>query len=381
MPSESDESWHTYASLEESIRALRGGVPGWNSWIARYHHKTFEPKIEATPSLWANLRHADLQNAMLDDVDFRRIGLQGANLAEASMINALLTDSHAERVNFSKAVLRNVDFDHTWLNGAQLDQADCRHARFGFSDYRGVSFDRANLQMARFNSVTFSEVSMHDVHVERTSFIDCDLSGVSGSESWFHAGPSYLDLSTLLRSYRALSEAFLRRIGIPEVVLTYLPSLLAEPIQFYSCFISHSSADSHFADRLYADLQANGVRCWYAPKSMKIGDRLRDTIEQSIRIYDKLIVILSRDSVNSDWVEAEVENALERERNRIQNDAGLGRPTILIPIALDDAVHITERAWARTIRRQRHIGDFASWTDPEFYSKSLERLLRDIRSG
>jgi hypothetical protein len=59
-----------------------------------------------------------------------------------------------------------------------------------------------------------------------------------------------------------------------------------EPIQFYSCFISYSSKDHDFAERLHADLQARGVRCWFAPVDLKIGDRFQERIEESIRVYD-----------------------------------------------------------------------------------------------
>ena len=41
-----------------------------------------------------------------------------------------------------------------------------------------------------------------------------------------------------------LSEAdlaFLRGVGLPDNLIDYLPSLLNQPIQFYSCFISYSS--------------------------------------------------------------------------------------------------------------------------------------------
>jgi hypothetical protein len=56
-------------------------------------------------------------------------------------------------------------------------------------------------------------------------------------------------------------------------LINYLPSLLNQPIQFYSCFISYSSKDQKFADRLHADLQNKGVRCWFAPHDMAIGAR------------------------------------------------------------------------------------------------------------
>ena len=41
--------------------------------------------------------------------------------------------------------------------------------------------------------------------------------------------------------------------------------------------ISYSSKDEPFANRLYADLQNKGVRYWFAPEDMKIGDKIQTT--------------------------------------------------------------------------------------------------------
>jgi TIR domain len=49
----------------------------------------------------------------------------------------------------------------------------------------------------------------------------------------------------------------------------HIPTLLN--IQMYSCFISYSSKDQDFAERLHADLQNMGVRCWFAPHNLPIG--------------------------------------------------------------------------------------------------------------
>jgi hypothetical protein len=148
---------------------------------------------------------------------------------------------------------------------------------------------------------------------------------------------------------------------------SYLPRQL-----FYSCFISYSSEDQDFASRLYADLKNRGVRCWFAPEDMKIGDKIRDRIDESIRLRDKLLLILSESSIASDWVEHEVENVLEEERQ--------SKRIALFPIRLDDAVMNSSEAWAALIRRTRHIGDFTGWKEEESYQKALERLLRDLKS-
>jgi hypothetical protein len=60
----------------------------------------------------------------------------------------------------------------------------------------------------------------------------------------------------------------------PEDFITYSRSLVPSSIDFYSCFISYSAKDQTFADRLYAELHAAGVRCWYAPHDIKGGRKI-----------------------------------------------------------------------------------------------------------
>jgi len=142
--------------------------------------------------------------------------------------------------------------------------------------------------------------------------------------------------------------------------------------EFYSCFISYSSKDAAFASRLHAELEKNGVRCWYAPEDIKIGEEFRQTIDDAIREYDKLLLVLSEHSVRSSWVQDEVEACLERERRQQRQ--------VLFPIRLDEAVTDTRQAWAAAIRRRRHIGDFMRWRDQGAYDDAFQRLLRDLKA-
>src|SRR5215207_5741333 len=106
------------------------------------------------------------------------------------------------------------------------------------------------------------------------------------------------------------------RFGLPENLIEYLPSLLNEAIQFYSCFISYSSRDQEFAERLHADLQNKGVRCWFAPHDMSIGAKIIDALDEAVRLRDKVLLILSEGAISSGWVEGEVTRALDEERTR-----------------------------------------------------------------
>jgi hypothetical protein len=83
--------------------------------------------------------------------------------------------------------------------------------------------------------------------------------------------------------------------------------------------------------------------------------------------------VLSEQSVQSSWVQDEVEAALERERHE--------KRLVLFPIRIDDEVIQTDQSWVAAIRRTRHIGDFSPWQERRSYEKAFERLLRDLKAG
>jgi hypothetical protein len=140
--------------------------------------------------------------------------------------------------------------------------------------------------------------------------------------------------------------------------------------QYHSCFISYSTKDEDFARKLYADLTAAGVVCWYAPEDMKIGAKIRDALHTAVRARSQLLLILSTHSVHSPWVEEEAEAAFEKER-----ETGT---LMLFPVRLDDSVMDLEVGWAAHIKRTRHIGGFRR---PENYQQQLKRLLRHLEKG
>ncbi len=306
----------------EHFEILKQGVRAWNEWRQRTDSN----------SMFADLSSASLKGLNLADAGFNFTNLSGANL----------TNTNLESAN---------------LRYAKLQGANLTGAILGITDFTGANLSSANLTEARFGN---------------TILADTDLSHAKGLETCHHISPSTIDHRTLTISGK-LPLPFLRGCGLPDTLIEYIPSLLNDPIQFYASFISYSSKDQKFADRLYADLQNKGVRCWLASEDLKIGDRIRTGIDEAIRMHEKLLLVLSEHSVASDWVEQEVETALERERKE--------KRLILFPIRLDDAVMKIEGGWPALIRNTRNIGDFRKWKDHDSYQKVFDRLLRDLRAG
>ena len=339
-----------------------------------------------------DLRDAKLVNAALSDVRLSEANLSnatligavlmGSDLSDANLNGTILIGANMTYANFRRADLRRANLSKVNLSMADLRGADLSEVNLGKAELTGTDLSGVKLNGAKLKGADLSQVYLNDavlvgadftdVSLGYTSFANNDLSKVEGLETVIHGGPSTIGIDTIYKSAGQIPESFLRGCGVPNEFITYMRSLVAHPIQFYSCFISYSSRDQDFASRLYADLQNKGVRCWFAPEDLKIGDRIRDRIDESIRLRDKLLLILSEHSIASDWVEHEVEGALEEERHE-------GR-TILIPIRLDDAVMDSSKAWTALIRRTRHIGDFREWKNHDSYQKAFDRLLRDLKA-
>jgi hypothetical protein len=203
----------------KQLSILRSGVKEWNAW-----------KKQHASAARVDLSGADLSQANLTEANLGKADLTGAHLRQANLAGANLTD----------ACLRGADLRGAYLRGVHLAGADLH---------------RANLTGAL---------------VWDTVFGDTDLTSARGLESCGHGGPSIIDHRTLAKSAK-LPVEFLRGVGLPDHLIEYLPSLLGEAIQFYECFISYSSRDHAFAERLHADLQNKGVRCWFAPHDLPWG--------------------------------------------------------------------------------------------------------------
>lgn len=338
----------------EHLAILRQGVAAWNQW--RAEHPDVRPDLSG-----ASLSGADLPKWDLAGADLSGAGLSGADLRAADLSEADLSGANLVEADLTGARLVRAE-----LRGAELFRANLFEADLTGADLTGTHLFVANLARADLREADVSKAQFGF-----TVLGDNDLSGTKGLDTADHSGPSTIGIDTIQRSGGKIPEAFLRGAGVPDNWIVYFGSRVGQPIQFYSCFISYSTKDQEFAHRLYADLQAKGVRCWFALDDLKIGDRFRQRIHESIRDYDKLMVVLSANSIYSEWVEREVETAFEKERKQ--------KTTVLFPIRLDDEVMNTNQAWAADIRT-RHIGDFTKWKDHGSYKEAFDRLLRDLKA-
>jgi uncharacterized protein YjbI with pentapeptide repeats len=355
---------------EEQLAILKKGVAVWNQW----REENPDAKIDTTDVNLSgvNLSGANLSGANLSGANLRRVRLVDANFIETNLTAADLLESNLGRANLKAANLRRTN-----LMGANLQMADLSQCDLGEAQLDGVKFDKAILTGTNFLK---AEVGF-------TRFGNSDLSEAIGLDDVVHRAPSSIAIDTFAPSKGKIPEPFLRGCGLSDADIEYSklsnPDLNNEAInkilykiydlrasqalQISPLFISYSHNDSTFVDKLESSLNEKGVRFWRDIHDMKSG-RIEEQIDRAMRLNPTVLLILSKVSLQSDWVEHEVRTArvLEKEMKR----------DVLCPVALDDSWKISP--WSKRIMEQimeYNILDFSEWKDDTKFTGIFNRLI------
>jgi len=342
----------------EHLAILKQGVEVWNRW--RKDHPEVRPTLSDVDLFHSDLPGIAFHEADLSRADLSVCGLQAANLQKAVLTSALCGLADLRDADLRGADLSGTVFSEALLNGAKLDGCRLTGTHFSWCDMEDTTIYNAEIAFCTFSGIDFRRIR--------------------GLDNILHRAKSSIGMDCIVASKAQIPPKFLRGTGLPDEVIEYASTNLIVGGPFRSCFISYSSLDQRFADRLFADLQAKGVRCWFAPHHVKGGHKLSDQITAAIRAYDRLLLILSEHSMSSDWVRTEVANAREREVHE--------KRQMLFPITLVPFERIKEWAAfdsdtgkdsAREIR-EYFIPDFSNWKDHDSYQSAFERLLRDLKA-
>jgi hypothetical protein len=271
------------------------------------------------------------------------------------------------------------------LHGPNLSGEDLSGKELTSADLSDANLMGANLSDAELTGANLTDANLTDADLSRasigyTTFANTDLGKARGLDSVIHWSPSTIGIDTIYRSGGNIPEVFLRGAGVPENFITFMKSLTGSALEFYSCFISYSTKDQEFADRLHADLQAKGVRCWFAPHDVQAGRKLHEQIDEAIRLYDKLLLILSDHSMNSEWVKTEISKARKRERKEQRR---MLFPISLVPFSAIQAWECFDADAGKDSAqevREYLIPDFSNWKDHDSYQRAFNRLVNDLKA-
>jgi uncharacterized protein YjbI with pentapeptide repeats len=327
---------------EEQLSILKQGVEVWNKWW-------WEDKASSV------------------EIDLMEADLSGVNLKGATLRRASLTLAH--------------------LSGANLNGADLSGADLSFADLSGANLSGSDLNFADLSMSTLIGSDFSNAHVSGTNFVGTNLSQAIGLDDIFHTQSSTIGTSTLVLSRGKIPEVFLRGCGLSdweiEMTKLYNPELsngernqilykiydlqANQAIQISPLFISYSHGDHEFVDKMDKCLTEKGIRFWRDIHDLKAG-RIERQIDQAISQDRTVLLVLSENSLQSDWVEHEVRKAREIAKNA-------GRDT-LCPVALDDSWK--KSPWPARVMEQimeYNILDFSEWQDDVKFESMFRKLI------
>jgi hypothetical protein len=115
-------------------------------------------------------------------------------------------------------------------------------------------------------------------------------------------------------------------------------------------------------------------------KTSKGGKKLHEQLFEAIQIHDRLLLVLSENSIKSEWVMSEIRKALDVERQEKRRK--------LFPVRLTD--FDTLRNWTcfdtdsgRDLAvevREYFIPDFSNWKDHDAFEKAFAKLQADLKA-
>lgn len=341
----------------EHYKILKQGVIVWNKWR------------EENPDIIPDLRNLKLRGTKLSRANFINVDLRMTDLNDADLCNANL-----KRANLVLAKLIKTNFTETDLSWAKiyetkLYRTNLTSAILNYTRIIGTIFWKTNIKDSNFENARLGQ----------TIFVDVNLSSVRNLDRCQHSGPSSIDHLTLMKSEN-LSEVFLRGCGLPESFIQYMPSLFNQPFDFYSCFISYSHADKNFARRLHDALQGKGIRCWLDEHQLLPGQDIHDELDRGIRLWDKLLLCASQNSLTSWWVDKEINTAFEIEIELTKQQGSKVRA--LVPLNLDGYLFSGNwKSGKATEVKSRVAADFTSWvTDNQKFEDAFDRLVKSLQA-
>lgn len=387
---------------EEQVKILKQGADKWNRWV-RSQPPDFHAELDGAALAYAYLERAelraanlhgadlcgahltgaDLSQADLNEANLRDADLTEANLWSAYLNSAKLTDANLTNANLNRATLIDAQLLRTNLSGANLGGAQLNNAFIKSANLSGADFTGAELTGAILKCVDLERSTLRAARLGDTMFLDVDISDVKGLETCKHYFPSTIGIDTIYRSQGKIPASFMEDAGVSEeFIQQWLPTIrCGPPIQWHSCFISYSAMDEQFARRLHERMRAANMRVWFAPEDLEGGRKLHEQLFQAIQLYDKLLLVLSPNSLQSPWVLSEIRKAREVERREDRRK--------LFPIRLMDYERLrdwtcfdadTGKDLAKEVR-EYFIPDFSNWKNHDAFEESFAKLLKDLKKA
>lgn len=340
---------------DQALELLRGGEEGVAEWNLRR-----DVGEEAPPLGNAELTDAKLSGVKLSGVILHDAKLGGAELIGAELDHANLSDACLAGVNLTDADLSNAILHRAFLFGAYL------------------------------NRCVLAATDLANTWWGWTTLANVDLREAKGLDTARMMGSSSIGMDTLVRSRASIPESFLRGCGFQQWQILearlYNPALMPKQVselqhQIFDArtkgtiflggvLISYSHSNTTFVDKVRERLVGDDVLVWLDRHDLEAGP-IVEQVGQAIDRNEAVLLVLSKHSIDSDWVAFEMSQARKKEKRNSRY--------VLCPVALDDAWKKKTGPIWQHLRDNYVILDFSKWETSAFdaeYKKLLNGLKK-----
>ena len=359
----------------ENVAIVKSGAAALNYWVQ--DNRCLGNMLDLTG--------ADLEGVTVIGGDFRSADLTGANCRNADFSRSYFSPEFVH-----SPLDKSVNPKVATIDGADFSGTDLSFTKFADATLKDVKLCRATILWADFTDAKFDGTDFELAQCGFTTFVNCDFAGARNLHLARHGNRSSIGVDTLQKSLGQIPDRFLQGCGLsgwevkcaklynPNIKGTDVENILYEvsdhridgPLFLSSTFISYSWSDAKVVDNLYERLREVGIPVYLDRRNMVAGDIERQVFN-AIRLNDVVLLVLSKDSIESDWVEAELEAARKKEREE-QRD-------VLCPVAVDDSwkKKVEENVLWRQLKKKLVL-DFSP-SNSEAFDAEFQKLVRGIK--
>ena len=403
---------------ELHLKLLSLGAKTWNEW--RSENQDQSPDLSSLDLTGMDLQGYDLSCSNLIKSNLTCANLQDTNLSQALLNHSILSKSNLCGADLSSANLSDVIAEHTKMNEAKLKNAYLSRSNFSFSEFYRVTatyiecrdtifhgarfyhlhlsdsdlakssleaatfieceLKRVNLTESNLNMTTFIRSALIDLNIDSTFFcftslIDSIINGLINSEKMYPLNEIYIDSNTIDKS-----------IHLPQKIINYssfkkhsTTDEIDIDLSGTDIFISYSQIDHIFVTKLVDDLKKLGANCWHGANDLNAGDNLRETIKDVINNCNYFLLVISNNSISSNWVSYEIKLAHEVKTRKEKS-------RLIVPISIVKQEDL--KNWEVIITqsgknlaydiKESYIEDFHEWQNDAKYKISLQKLTNSL---
>ncbi|MBN1996241.1 pentapeptide repeat-containing protein [candidate division KSB1 bacterium] len=315
------------------------------------------------------IQSCNFSNSILIDADFRESRGSTPKFTSCDISQASFVASRLPEANFEKTKLNKAAFDGAQLLKANFEGCEARQTIFRQCNLEEANLSRSNFENAVFKDSNLAGANTCDTILKQADLSNADMTGCKMNEGttleYSDLRGSNLKKVDLYLAKLEETKAYYEDIDKANLLTNQLKGnhFLMERKEKTKIFISYSHADAVFAHKLENALLDNSIDVWIDRKEILVGDSLIDKIREGIDSSQYVCAILSNTSVESRWVQNELDLAM--------NDQIENQKVKVLPLVINKDVELPGFLKGKL---------YIDFSNEEHFAICVSQILRRVNS-